>query len=274
MNRLSTKQRTQVIAGLVEGMAINAIVRTTGVSKPTILKLICDLGEACMKFEDETLVNLPCKKIQCDEIWSFCYAKEKNVPQEKQNEFGYGDVWTWTALDADTKLLCSWTVGDRTAITAKHFMKDLASRLKNRVQLTTDGHRPYVEAVEEAFGSNVDYATLVKQYDNDARDETRYSPAECIGCRSIKISGKPAAAYISTSYVERHNLSIRMHMRRYTRLTNVHSKKIQNHICAFAIHSVYYNFAKIHQTLRVTPAMEAGVSDHVWSLEKIAGLLG
>lgn len=273
MNRLSLQQRGQVISALVEGTAINAIVRMTGISKPTILKLLKDVGEACMEFENKVLRNLPCKKIQCDEIWSFCYAKEKNVPYDKKGEFGYGDVWTWTALDAETKLLCSWMIGDRSAITARAFMKGLAGRLANRVQLTTDGHRAYLEAVESAFGVNVDYAMLVKLYGNDLETEARYSPAVCIGCRSVEITGNPDPDYISTSHVERHNLTIRMHMRRFTRLTNAHSKKIQNHQYAFALHSVFYNFAKINQTIRVTPAMEAGVSDHIWTIEEIAALV-
>jgi len=272
VNRLPIQKRAQVIAALVEGTAINAIVRMTGVSKPTILKLLKDVGEACMAFENKALRDLPCKRIQCDEIWSFCYAKEKNVPMDKQGQFGYGDVWTWTALDADTKLLCSWMIGDRSAITANAFIKDLASRLANRVQLTTDGLRAYLEAVESAFGVDVDYAMLVKLYWNDRVTEARYSPAECIGCRKVEITGDPKPEHISTSYVERHNLTIRMHMRRFTRLTNAHSKKIENHEFAFALHSVYYNFVKIHETLRVTPAMEAGVSDHVWNFEELAAL--
>jgi len=275
MNRLSLTKRAQILSALVEGTAINAIVRMTGISKPTILKLLKDVGEACMEFENKALRNLPCKRIQCDEIWSFCYAKEKNVPYDKRGEFGYGDVWTWTALDADTKLLCSWMIGDRSAVTAHAFMKDLAMRLASRVQLTTDGHRAYLEAVESAFGVDVDYAMLVKLYGNDREGgEARYSPAECIGCRSVELTGSPDPKHISTSYVERHNLTIRMHMRRFTRLTNAHSKKIENHEYAFALHAVFYNFAKIHEKLRVTPAMEAGVSDHVWTIEEIAALAG
>ena len=272
MNRLSIKQRTQILAALVEGTAINAVVRMTGVSKVTILKLLKDVGEACLAFENKTLRNLPCNKIQCDEIWSFCYAKEKNVPMDKRGEFGYGDVWTWTAIDAETKLLCSWMIGDRSAVTARAFMKDLAGRLANRVQLTTDGHRAYLEAVESAFGVEVDYAMLVKLYGNDSETEARYSPAECIGCRKVEITGSPEPKHISTSHVERHNLTIRMHMRRFTRLTNAHSKKIENHQHAFALHSVFYNFAKVNQSIRVTPAMEAGIADHIWTIEEIAAL--
>jgi len=272
MNRLPLTKRAQILSALVEGTAINAIVRMTGVSKVTILKLLKDVGEACLTFENKALRNLPCKHIECDEIWSFCYAKEKNVPYNKQGQFGFGDVWTWTALDAETKLLCSWMVGDRSAVTARAFMQDLAGRLANRVQLTTDGHRAYLEAVESAFGVDVDYAMLVKLYGNDRETEARYSPAECIGCRTVEITGNPKAEHISTSHVERHNLTIRMHMRRFTRLTNAHSKKIENHQHAFALHAVFYNFAKINQAIRVTPAMEAGISDHVWSMEEVAAL--
>jgi IS1 family transposase len=272
MNRLSIQKRVQIISALVEGNSINATARMSGASKVTILKLLKDVGEACSAFENKALRNLPCKRIQCDEIWNFCYAKEKNVPQDKKGQFGFGDVWTWTALDADTKLMCSWMIGDRSAQTAHVFMQDLAMRLANRVQLTTDGLRVYVDAVDQAFGINIDYAMLVKLYGNDRETEARYSPAECIGCRVVGITGSPEAKHISTSYVERHNLTIRMQMRRFTRLTNAHSKKIENQVHAFALHSVYYNFARIHQTLRVTPAMEAGVSDHVWSIEEIVRL--
>jgi IS1 family transposase len=272
MNRLSLTKRAQILSALVEGTAINAIVRMTGVSKVTILKLLKDVGEACLEFENKALRNLPCKRIECDEIWSFCYSKEKNVPYEKQGQFGYGDVWTWTALDAETKLLCSWMVGDRSAVTARAFMQDLAGRLANRVQLTTDGHRAYLEAVESAFGVDVDYAMLVKLYGNDRETEARYSPAECIGCRKVEITGSPKPEHISTSHVERHNLTIRMHMRRFTRLTNAHSKKIENHQHAFALHAVFYNFAKVNQAIRVTPAMEAGISDHIWTMEEVAAL--
>lgn len=275
MNRLTIAKRVQIISALVEGNAINAVSRMTGVSKVTILKLLKDVGEACLTFENKTLRNLPCKNIQCDEIWSFCYAKDKNVPEKHRGQFGYGDVWTWTAIDADTKLICcSWTLGTRGAETARAFMLDLASRLSNRVQLTTDGYRAYLQAVDDAFGCEVDYAMLVKLYGNDGGAETRYSPAECIGCRTVEISGRPEPKNISTSYVERHNLTMRMQMRRFTRLTNAHSKKIENHAYALALHMVHYNFARIHQTLRVTPAMEAGIADHAWSIQEIVALAG
>ena len=274
MNRLSIEKRTQIISALVEGNSINATARMADVSKVTILKLLRDVGEACLAFENKALRNLPCKNIQCDEIWSFCYAKEKNVPEKFRGKFGFGDVWTWTAIDADTKLICSWTLGARNAETARPFMMDLASRLSNRIQLTTDGLRAYVQAVDDAFGCEVDYAMLVKLYGNEGDAEKRYSPAECIGCRMVEISGRPERDKISTSYIERQNLTMRMQMRRFTRLTNAHSKKIENTAYALALHFVHYNFARVHQTLRVTPAMEAGISDHVWSIEEIVKLVG
>jgi IS1 family transposase len=211
--------------------------------------------------------------VQCDEIWSFCYAKQKNVPADKQGKFGYGDVWTWTALCADTKLICTWKIGNRGASTAYALMHDLASRLSNRIQLTTDGHRAYADAGDSAFGSEIDYAMLVKLYGNDRESESRYSPAECIGCRRAALSGNPNPKYISTSYVERQNLTMRMQMRRFTRLTNAFSKKIDNLAAAVALHFMHYNFCRVHQTLRVTPAMEAGISDHVWSIEEVVNLL-
>lgn len=245
----------------------------TGASKVTILKLLADIGQACSEYQDKALRNLTCKRIQCDEIWSFCYAKDKNVPADKKGQFGYGDVWTWAALCADTKLIVTWAIGTRGAGTAYEFMHDLAGRLANRVQLTTDGHRVYLQAVESAFGSEIDYAMLVKLYGNDRENEARYSPAECIGCRSAAITGNPKPRDISTSYVERQNLTMRMQMRRFTRLTNAFSKKIENHGHAVALHYMHYNFCRIHQTLRVTPAMEAGITDHVWALEEMIRLL-
>jgi len=273
MNNLPIDRQTAVIAALVEGNSIRATVRMTGVAKDTVIKLLAKIGQACADYQDTTLRNLPCERIQCDEIWQFCYAKQKNVPEELRGKFGYGDVWTWTAICADTKLVASWTVGDRSAKTACTFMHDLAGRLANRVQLTTDGHRVYLEAVECAFGSDIDYAMLVKMYGNDAESETRYSPAQCIGAMATRITGRPNPSDISTSYVERHNLTMRMSMRRFTRLTNGFSKKIENHQHALALYFMYYNFGRIHQTLRVTPAMAAGVSDHVWDLAEIVGLI-
>lgn len=273
MNKLSTEKRSQVVAALVEGNSIRATVRMTGVSKNTIAKLLLELGAACSEYLDKALVNLNCKRIQCDEIWSFIGAKEKNVPAEKRGQFVMGDIWTWVAMDADTKLIAAWTVGGRDAGTAYGFIQDLAKRLANRVQLTTDGHRAYLSAVEDALGSNVDYAMLVKLYGNDRESEARYSPAECIGCREVVVTGRPDPKHISTSFIERQNLTMRMGMRRFTRLTNAFSKKLENHIASIAIHYMHYNFCRVHQTLRVTPAMEAGVADHVWSISELIALL-
>jgi IS1 family transposase len=274
MNKLSLEKRAQVIGCLVEGMSIRSTVRITGAAKNTVTKLVVELGAACADYMDKTLRDLPCKRIQCDEIWSFCYAKEKNVPEEHKGELGYGDVYTWTALCADTKLIPSFMVGKRDAEYGNAFMLDLATRLKDRVQLTTDGHKVYLNAVENAFGSEIDYAMLVKIYGGTTgEDQRKYSPAECTGAELVPITGNPDEKHISTSYVERQNLTMRMSMRRFTRLTNGFSKKIENHYFATALYFMYYNFGRIHKTLRVTPAMEAGVSDHVWSLEEIAGLV-
>jgi IS1 family transposase len=239
MNKLSTQKRTQIIAALVEGASINSVCRMTGVSNNTVLKLLADLGKACAAYQDRTLRNLTCKKIQCDEIWSFCYAKERNLPEEMKGKLGFGDVWTWTAIDADTKLIASYLVGDRTAVYARKFIDDLASRLANRVQLTTDGHRPYLTAVEHAFGNDVDYAMLDKIYNAPPTDRTtRYSPAECCGTRKTTIKGNPDMAHVSTSFVERQNLTMRMSMRRFTRLTNAFSKKIENHAHSVAMYII------------------------------------
>jgi len=274
MNKLNRAKQAQVIAALVEGTSVNATVRMTGVAKNTILKLIADLGTACAAYQHRALRNLTCKRIQCDEIWQFCYAKEKNVPAEKRGQFGYGDVWTWVAIDADTKLAASWCLGTRDAGTAYAFVQDLAARLANRVQLTTDGYRVYLNAVEDAFGSQVEYAMLVKMYGADRGGEAQYSPAECIGCREVIVSGRPDPQHISTSFVERQNLTMRMSMRRFTRLTNGFSKKIENHAHALEIHYMFYNWCRVHQTLRVTPAMEAGLADHVWTIEEMLEKLG
>jgi IS1 family transposase len=274
MNQLTNARRTQVIKCLCEGLSIRATVRMTGVAKNTIVKLLHEIGQACSEYQDKTLRNLPCKRVQCDEIWSFCYAKDKNVPADKRGQFGFGDVWTWTALCADTKLIVSWLVGDRGAGTAFEFTNDLAARLANRIQLTTDGHRVYADAVEQAFGSNIDYAMLVKLYGNEGRDkEATYSPAQCTGTRTIPMTGNPDRKHISTSFVERQNLTMRMSMRRFTRLTNAFSKKVENHFAALALYFMYYNFCRVHQTLRVTPAMEAGIADDVWEIEEIMALL-
>lgn len=274
MNRLTKERQTQVIKCLCEGLSIRATVRMTGASKNTIVKLLTEIAEVCNRYQDKTVRNLTCKRVQCDEIWSFCYAKDKNVPADKRGQFGFGDVWTWTAICSESKLIASWAVGRRDAHTANQFMDDLAARLANRVQLTTDGHRAYLEAVEGAFGSNVDYAMLIKMYGDDRKTETHYSPAECIGTRRIGIIGCPNEAHVSTSHVERHNLTMRMSMRRFARLTNSFSKKIENHIAALSLYFMFYNFCRVHQTLRVTPAMEAGIADHVWGIEEIIALLG
>ncbi|HXZ12497.1 MAG TPA: IS1 family transposase [Candidatus Sulfotelmatobacter sp.] len=273
MNRLTREKQAQVVAALVEGTSVNATVRMTGVAKNTILKLLADLGNACIEYQDKALRNLTCKRIQCDEIWQFCYAKEKNVPEEKRGQFGFGDVWTWVAIDAETKLVPAFTLGNRDAETAGAFIEDLASRLTTRIQLTTDGLKVYLEAVEGAFGANVDFAQLVKLY-GASQEEVRYSPAECIGCESKVISGRPKPEHVSTSFVERQNLTMRMGMRRFTRLTNGFSKKIENHLYAIAIHFMHYNFCRIHTTLRVTPAMEAGIADHVWTIDEMLSKAG
>jgi IS1 family transposase len=273
MNRLNTAERTRIVGALVEGNGLRATARMTGFARMTVEKLLRELGAACAKMQDERLRDLPCQRVQCDEIWSFVYAKAKNVPAEKQGQFGYGDVWTWVAIDADTKLVPSWRVGPRDAATAYELMQDLAGRLRNRVQLTTDGHRPYLAAVEDAFGADIDYAMLVKLYGTSGENETRYSPATCLGCIPYDITGNPDPKHISTSYVERQNLTMRMSMRRFTRLTNAFSKKVEMHVAAIALHYAYYNFVKIHQTLRVTPAMAAGVTDRLWSIEDLVGLL-
>lgn len=275
MNKLNRRERAQIVSALVEGNSVRATCRMTGAAKGTVLKLLADLGKACARYQDEKLRNLSCKRIQCDEIWSFCYAKEKNVPEAMKGKLGFGDVWTWTAICADTKLMVSFEVGDRTAVYARKFIDDLASRLAHRIQLTTDGFKAYLTAVENAFGNDVDYAMLDKIYSVPAQEgaTTRYSPAECCGARKVKIQGNPDKRHVSTSYVERQNLTMRMSMRRMTRLTNAFSKKLENLRAAVALHFMWYNFGRIHQTLRVTPAMEAGVANHVWTVEEIAGLL-
>jgi IS1 family transposase len=269
MNILQKEKRVQVISALVEGNSIRATVRMTGVAKNTVVKLLVEIGKVCSEYQNQALRNLPCKRLQCDEIWSFCYAKEKNVPASKKGQFGFGDVWTWTAICADTKLIPSWMIGTRGAGTAYEFMHDLANRLSRRVQLTTDGHRVYVDAVESAFGTEIDYAMLVKLYGQDRDKEATYSPAKVLSCRSVPITGNPDPKHISTSYAERQNLTMRMSMRRFTRLTNGFSKKVENHKAAVALHFAHYNFVRVHRTLRVTPAMEARVSNRLWSLDEL-----
>jgi IS1 family transposase len=272
MNQLDTKKREQIIGCLVEGNSLRATARICDVAFNTVLKFVPEIGQVCADYQDRVFHNLKCKKVQCDEIWSFCYSKQKNVPKDKKGQFGYGDVWTWVALDADTKLVPSFMVGYHDARTARLFINDLASRLLDRIQLTTDGYRVYLQAVEDAFGSEIDYAMLVKIYES-SQEETRYSPAQCNGSERKKISGNPDPEHVSTSYVERQNLTMRMSMRRFTRLTNAFSKKIENHIHHLALHYMHYNFCRIHKTLRITPAMAAGITDHVWTLEEIVGLL-
>lgn len=274
MNRLSIEDRAQILSLLVEGNSLRSITRITGKSINTVTKLLVDVGSACLIYQTETLRNLTCKRVQCDEIWSFCGMKQKNVPKEREGE-EIGDVYTYTAICADTKLCASFLVGQRTAECTQVFMSDLAGRLAGRIQLTTDGYQPYVDAVELAFGGSVDFAMLVKNYSNPSAQvsaERRYSPSEFIRADKRVTCGDPDMKEVSTSYVERQNLTMRMAMRRFTRLTNGFSKKMFNLECAVALHFMYYNFGRIHKTLRVTPAMEAGISDHVWTLEEIAKL--
>lgn len=273
MNKLSNSRRAQILRALVEGNSIRATCRMTGAAKGTVLKLLVDAGRACAAYQHAHLRDLPCARIQCDEIWSFVGAKQDNLTDEQRGQFGRGDVWTWTALDADTKLVPCWLVSTRDGGAASEFITDLRSRLSRRVQLTTDGHKAYLSAVEDAFGADVDYAMLVKIYGSDPQGEKRYSPAECIGCQQQAIQGKPDSKHISTSFVERQNLTMRMRMRRFTRLTNAFSKKVEKHAAAVALHFMNYNFCRIHQSLRVTPAMAAGVTAKLWDVEDIVGLL-
>jgi IS1 family transposase len=269
MNRLPLQKRAQILGLLVEGNSLRSISRVCDVSINTVTKLLVDVAAAAMEYHDKNVRNVRVRRLQCDEIWCFVGAKAKNVTPE-QKQAGWGDVWTWTGIDADTKLCVGYLVGGRDAGWAREFMDDCASRINGRVQITTDGHRAYLEAVEGAFGGDADFATLQKIYGASMEPETRYSPARCIGCDMKVVSGNPDPNHVSTSYVERQNLTMRMSMRRFTRLTNGFSKKIENHIAAVAIHFIHYNFARIHKTLRITPAMAAGLSDHVWSLEEIA----
>jgi IS1 family transposase len=272
MNYLSIAERTRIISCLVEGNSIRATSRMTGFSTNTITKLLVQMGDACRKFHDENVVNVKSKRVQCDEIWSFVGAKMKNV-NDAQLEQGWGDAWTWTALDADSKLVISYLVGQRGAWWARRFMEDVAARVSTRIQITTDGHKAYAEAVEGAFGMDVDYAMLIKLYGNDSFADRRYSTGDCIGTQTAVLAGSPDPNHISTSYVERLNLTTRMQIRRFTRLTNAFSKKLENHEAAVALHFAHYNFCRIHKTLRVTPAMEAGLAGHVWSIEELVALM-
>jgi IS1 family transposase len=274
MNKLTKDERARILHLLCEGSSIRAITRLTGASKNTVTKLVIDAGKAASWYQDRVFRNLTCKRVQVDEIWNFVYAKQKNVPTAKSAPKDAGDVWTWTAIDADTKLMPSWFVGGRDSDSAIIFMDDLASRLANRIQLTSDGHRSYLEAVDGAFGADIDYAMLVKIY-GTAPESTkgRYSPAECTGARKERIEGNPDTKHVSTSFAERSNLTMRMHMRRFTRLTNAFSKKVENHTHAVALHMMYYNFVRLHQTLRVTPAMAGGVSKRLWEMADIVDVL-
>lgn len=274
MNKLDLAERARILHLLCEGQSIRAITRLTGVSKNTVAKLLADAGRACMAYHDANVRNVAAKRIQVDEIWSFVYAKQKNVNTAKAAPEGAGDVWTWTAIEADTKLIVSYFVGGRDGECAMWFMDDLASRLANRVQLTSDGHKAYLEAVEGAFGCDVDYAIINKIYGTAPEAaKGRYSPAECIGVKKERIEGNPDRAHVSTSYVERNNKTMRMQMRRFTRLTDGFSKKVENHAYAVALHMMYYNFVRVHSTLRMSPAMAAGVSDRLWEVKEIVALI-
>ena len=274
MNKLPLQKRVQILHMLCEGSSMRSISRVADVSINTVSKLLVNAGRACSAFHDEQVRDVSARRVQVDEIWSFVYAKQKNVAAAKRLDLAYGDVWTWTALDANSKLIVSWLVGGRDSDYAMAFMGDLSRRLANRVQLTSDGHKAYLEAVEGAFGGDIDYAMLVKLY--GAAPETakgQYSPAECIGARKTSIEGDPDPKHVSTSYAERQNLTMRMSMRRFTRLTNAFSKKFENHMHMVALYTVWYNFVRIHKTLRMAPAMAAGVTDHLWSMEEIAEML-
>jgi IS1 family transposase len=271
MNKLSLAKRVMILSMLCEGSSMRAISRVADVSINTVTKLLVDAGETCLALHDELVRDVKAQRVQCDEIWSFCYAKQKNVGAATAAPEEAGDVWTWTAIEADTKLIVSYYVGDRSGQSAIALMDDLRSRLSNRVQLTTDGHKAYLEAVEGAFGGDVDYAQLIKLYGATPGGTTgRYSPAECTGIKKVRVEGNPDEKHVSTSYVERQNLTMRMSMRRFTRLTNAFSKKLDNHIHALALYFAFYNFCRIHKTLRVSPAMAAGITDKLWSLEDIA----
>lgn len=275
MNLLDDKKRAQILHLLIEGNSLRATARIADVSRNTVDKLLRDAGEACLEYQDKAMRDLKCKRVQCDEIWSFVYAKAKNVEAAVSAPDDAGDVWTWVAIDADTKLVPCWHVGNRDMSAAKGFIDDLASRLSNRVQLTTDGHKPYLEAIESAFGNDIDYARLIKIYGTDpaAKREKRYSPARFIEAKCGVITGDPDKSHISTSFIERQNLTMRMNMRRFTRLANGFSKKIENHMHAISLHYMYYNFCRIHKSLKVTPAMEAGIADTLYGLDFIVGLV-
>jgi IS1 family transposase len=274
MNKLDRESRARILHLLCEGNSIRAVTRLTGASKKAVSRLLVEAGQAAAWYQDRVFRNLTCKRIQVDEIWAFVYAKQKNVATAKAAPTDAGDIWTWTAIDADTKLIPSWFIGGRDSDAAIIFMDDLCTRLANRVQLTSDGHKAYLEAVEGAFGADVDYAQLVKLYGATSESaKGRYSPAECIGAHKQPIEGNPDPKHISTSYAERSNLSVRMHTRRFTRLTNAFSKKVENHAHSVALFALYYNFVRIHKTLRTTPAMAAGVTKRLWEIGDIVDVL-
>ncbi|MGI8961177.1 MAG: IS1 family transposase [Bryobacteraceae bacterium] len=274
MNRLDADRRTQIISSLIEGNSLRATSRMTSVAINTVVKLAIDAGNACSDYQDRVLRNLTCKRVQVDECWAFCYAKAKNVtPEIAAKHPCAGDAWTWAAIDADTKLIPCWIIGQRDGVTARIFVNDLASRLANRIQLTSDGLSVYLAAVERAFRGAVDYAQLVKIYGSPSEGQTRYSPGDCIGCERYAITGYPAPEHVSTSYIERANLTMRMGMRRFTRLTNAFSKKIENHAAAVALFFMYYNFARVHKTLRCSPAMAAGVDSRLWEIKDIVAMI-
>jgi IS1 family transposase len=271
-NVLTMEKKVAVVSPLVEGCSVRSTSRMTGVAKGTILRLLAEVGKACTAYQNVALRNIPGKRVQVDEIWSFCYAKQKNVTETIAQQRVAGDVWTFVAIEAQTKLVISWLVGRRDAGCAAEFLQDVAERVTNRIQLTTDGHKMYLMSVIDAFADDIDYAQLVKIYGNDAEGQKRYSPAQCLGTQRQAILGNPDEAHVSTSYVERQNLTMRMNMRRFTRLTNAFSKKIENHMHSVALFYMHYNFGRIHQTLRVTPAMEAGISQHVWTIQEVVSL--
>jgi IS1 family transposase len=273
MNKLPVAKRAQILSLLCEGTSMRAVSRLADVSINTVSKLLVDAGNVCAAFHDESVRGLKSRRVQVDEIWSFTYAKAKNVEKAKKAPAGAGDTWTWTALDADSKMIVSWLVGPRDQGSANAFVADLAGRIRNRIQLTSDGLRLYIDAVEDAFGADIDYSMLIKLYGASGENETRYSPAKCLGCIPKPVMGRPAPEHISTSYVERQNLTMRMHMRRFTRLTNGFSKKLANHIHMVALYTVFYNWTKIHKTLRVTPAQQAGLTDRVWDMTEIVEMI-
>lgn len=273
MNRLTLEDQTRVIQSLVEGNSIRATVRMTGVAKKTVMRLLGDVGFACREFQSKTLMNIPCQKIQCDEIWSFCGMKEKKVPKEVKGKIGWGDVFTFVALCPDCKLVPNFLVGRRDPISTNYFIRGLERRINHRVQITTDGYNAYRDPIINYFGKKADFSQLIKVYGKESSGEVRYSPPECLGTRKVTITGNPDPDHVSTSLVERQNLTMRMQMRRFTRLTNAFSRKIENLRAAVSLHFMYYNFCRVHQTIKMTPAMKAGYTDRVWQISDILNLL-